>query len=255
MLSIIIVEDNDSLREQMGEAIKDYALIEGFDIQLALITADPYECIEHLEKHPDMMGLYFLDVNLENEMDGMELGGQIKKLDPNGRIVMVTKDETLAYFTFVYKLEVLDYIVKNSIEEVITKVRKCVKIAYERYMVIDTTKRRRVDVKIGSRIRSIPMEEVCFIETSGQEHRLILHTLNSRIEFRGCIRECENNNPGLLRTHRAYLVNMDNAKMFDEESRKLKMANGEFCYVAMRKKKAIKAMLKTKENDEERSAF
>ena len=243
MLPIIIVEDNDSLREQMGEAIKDYAIIEGFDLGLTLVTADPYECIDYIEKHPDMMGLYFLDVNLENEMDGIELGKYIKKLDPNGRIVMVTRDETLAYFTFMYKLEVLDYIVKNSIEEVITKVRKCVKIAYERYMAIDTTKRRRLDVKIGSQIRSIPMEEICFIETSDQEHRLVLHTLNSRLEFRGCMKECATNNPGLLRTHRAYLVNMDNAMMFDEERRRLQMANGEYCYVTMRKKKMVKSML------------
>ena len=243
MLSIIIVEDNDSLRERMREAIEDYAIIEGLDVHIPLITADPYKCIEYLEKNPDIMGLYFIDVHLENKMDGIELGMHIKQLDPNGRIVMVTREEALAYFTFMYKLEVLDYIIKNSLEEVITKIRRCVKIAYERYMVIDTTKRRMVDIKIGNRIRSIPMEEICFIETSEQEHRLILHTINSRIEFRGCMRECEVNNPGLLRTHRAYLVNMDNAKGFDEECRKLKMANGEYCYVTMRKKKAVKTRL------------
>ena len=252
MLSIIIVEDNHSLREQMAEAIKDYVMIEGLNAHVSLITADPYECIDYLEKNPDIMGLYFIDVHLESKMDGIQLGKHIKKQDPNGRIVMVTGEEALAYFTFMYKLEVLDYIVKGSLEEVITKIRRCVKVAYQRYMAIEPTKRGMVDIKIGNRIRSIPMGEVCFIETSQQEHRLTLHTLNSRIEFRGCIRECEMNNPGLLRTHRAYLVNMDNAKMFDEESRKLNMANGESCYVTMRKKKVIKAILKTRENGEER---
>ena len=243
MLPIIIIEDNDSYRKQIEGAIKDFSIVEGLDVDVVLSTGDPYKCIDYLDRNINIQGLYFIDIDLGNEIDGIELGKYIKVKDPNGRIVMVTTEGAFAFFTFMYRLEVLDYIVKDSIETVIRNIRKCVKIAYERNMERNSTERGSIDIKIGSQIRSIPIEEVCFIETSEQEHHLILHTKNSKIEFRGYMRVYTRDNPILLRTHRAYLVNMENALEFDEERRILKMVNGELCYVSMRKKNAVKDIL------------
>ena len=247
MLPVIIVEDNDSQRKRMEEAIRDYVIIEDIDVEISLSTANPYECLKYIEANPNVRGLYFIDVDLGVDMDGIELGKHIKRRDPNGRIVMVTTKGELAVFTFVYKLEVLDYIVKESVEEVISKIRKCVQIAYNRYKALDTTERRVVEIKIGNRTRSVPIEEVCFIETSKREHHLILHGKNSRVEFRGYMRECVANNPTLLRTHRAYLVNMDNVDFFDEKQNRLKMLNGKYCYVAIRKRSVVKGIIQEKE--------
>ena len=250
MLPIIIIEDNDSYRKQIEGAIIDFSIIEGLDVDISLSTGDPYEFIDYLERNTNIQGLYFIDIDLGKEVDGIDLGKLVKAKDPNGRIVMVSTEGAFAFFTFMYKLEVLDYIIKDSVEEVIRRIRKCVKIAYERNMERDSIERGSVDIKIGSRIRSVPIKEVCFIETSKQEHHLILHTKNSKVEFRGYMRVYATDNPALLRTHRAYLVNMDNALEFDEEQRMLKMANGEFCYVSMRKKNAVKDMLKHKQNQD-----
>ena len=246
MLPIIIIEDNDSHRKQIEGAIEDFAIVEGLDVGIVLSTGDPYKCIDYLESNVNIQGLYFIDIDLGKEMDGIELGKHIKAKDPNGRIVMVTIEGAFAFFTFMYRLEVLDYIVKDSVEAVIRNIRKCVKIAYERNMERNSIERGSIDIKIGSQIKSIPIEEVYFIETSEQEHHLILHTKSSKIEFRGYMREYARKNPILLRTHRAYLVNMENALEFDEEQRILKMQNGELCYVSMGKKNTVKDMLKNK---------
>ena len=246
MLSLFIVEDNTSQRIQIEEAIKDYIAIEDLDIEIVLSTSDPYECINYLKKKPDIRGLYFLDVELENEINGIQLGQQIRELDPNGRIVMVTSAGTMAYFTFVYKLEVLDYIIKESADVVISKIRNCVKIAYERYQNTSSIERRVVEVKIGNRVRNIPIEEVCFIETNKQQHHLTLRTLSGKIEFRGSIREFATSNPSLFRAHRAYLVNLDNVLSLDKQKRRLEMKNGDFCYVSLRKMAEVKFKLEKK---------
>ena len=248
MLPIFIVEDVLAQRERIEEAIKDYITIEEMDITIAMATANPYECIEYLEKKPNVRGLYFLDVDLKMDMDGLELGKRIRELDPNGRIVIVTTKGAMAFFTFMYKLEVLDYIVKESADEVISRIRACVKVAYERYIQLEAIERKELEIVVGSRKRRIPFDEVCFIETCFEEHRLALHTKSGKMEFRGYMKEIEGNNPSLTRVHRAYLVNLDNAKAFDSEKRILEMANGGLCHVATRKVCVVKKALELKES-------
>jgi two-component system response regulator AgrA len=248
MLPLFIVEDVLAQRERIEKAIKDYITIEDMDYEIVMATANPYECIEYLEKNPNIRGLYFLDVDLKMDIDGLELGKRIRKLDPNGRIVIVTTKGAMAFFTFIYKLEVLDFIVKESADEVISRIRACVKIAYDRYMQLEAKEKKEIEIIVGSRKRKIPFDEVCYIETCFEEHRLALHTTTGKMEFRGYMKEIETENPSLTRVHRAYLVNLDNASSYDGEKRALEMVNGGICLVSTRKVNVVKKALDFKQN-------
>ena len=247
MLSLFIVEDNYTQRERMEKTLKEYIDKEGLEAEFKLITGDPFECLDYLGENQGIRGLYFLDIDLNNEIDGIELGRRIKEKDPNGRLVIVTTKGTMAFFTFLFKLEVLDYIVKESAEEVLIKMKRCLEIAYKRYMKGGSAPKKELNLKVGSGIRSVSLDEVCFIEPSKREHNLLLYTLTGKIEFRGHMQKIEAENPTLVRAHRACLVNMDNAKSFDEQQKKLEMINGEFCDVAVRKICKIKRILERKE--------
>jgi len=240
MLAVFIIEDNELQRKNMEEAIQWQIEKDELLAEIKVSTGDPDECLEYLKENPNIRGLYFIDIDLKREIDGIGLGKIIKEKDPNGRIVIVTTKGAMAFFTFTYKLEVLDYIVKESAEEVLSKMRRCLKIAYERYLKADSTKKLKLELKVGASLRRIAMDEVCFIEPSNKEHNLFLHTLTGKIEFRGRIQAIEECNPHLVRVHRAYLVNMDNVKEFDEKRKRLEMANGEFCDVAVRKLSVVK---------------
>jgi two-component system response regulator AgrA len=142
----------------------------------------------------------------------------------------------------------MDFIVKGFTDEVTSRVKSCVNLVYERYMMMSTSERRTLSVMIGSQTKSFPYDNVCFIETSGREHRLILHTLTGKEEFRGSMGEVEASNPDFVRCHRTYLVNLENAKKYDEQQRMLLMKNGENCHVATRKESAIKRRLKKRQS-------
>ena len=240
MLAIFIIEDNELQRKNMEEAITEQIEREGLLAEIKVSTSDPYECIKVLEENPNIRGLYFVDIDLRREMDGIELGKTIKEKDPNGRIVIVTTKGAMAFFTFTFKLEVLDYIVKDSAEEVLSKMKRCLKVAYERYLKSDCKEKAKLEFKVGANVRNVSMDEVCYIEPSIKEHNLLLHTLKGKVEFRGRIQTIEESNPTLVRVHRAYLVNMDNVKEFDEQLKRLEMANGDFCDVAVRKLSEVK---------------
>jgi len=240
MLPLFIVEDNLKQKSEIERVINNYIVNEELDIGIVLSTADPYECLEYVKKNPKKRGLYFLDVGLKSELDGFKLGQKIRELDPNGRIVYVTAEGALAYLTFLYRLEALDYIVKGSGDDVANKIRSCIKIAYERYISNDSREREQIDILVGKSIRSYPFEEVLFIETSDKEGRLILHTANSREEFKGLMKDVELSNPKLIRCHKSYLVNTDNVKEFDEEQMLLRMNNDQTVLVAARKRLAVR---------------
>jgi two-component system response regulator AgrA len=242
MLPIFIVEDVLPQREHIEEAINDYITSESMDkdVGIVMATANPYDCINYLEKNPNIKGLYFLDVDLKTDMDGLVLGKRIRELDPNGRIVIVTAKGSMAFFTFLYNLEVLDYIVKESADEVISRIKACVKVAFDRFLQLEADEVKELEIVVGSRRRKVPFKELCFLETCSEEHHLALHTTTGRMEFRGCMKEFEVKNPSLVRVHRTCLVNLDNARTFDGKNRVLEMVNGDLCHVSVRKVNIVK---------------
>ena len=242
MLPLLIVEDNLKQKSEIERIISNHIANEELDIGIVLSTADPYECLDYVKKNAKKRGLYFLDVGLKSEIDGFKLGQKIRELDPNGRIVFVTAEGALAYLTFLYRLEALDYIVKGSGDDVANKIRSCIKIAYERYLSNDSREREQIDILVGKSIRSYPFNEVLFIETSDKEGRLVLHTASSREEFKGLMKDVELSNPKLIRCHKSYLVNTDNVKEFDEERMLLRMNNEQTVLVAARKRLAVRRM-------------
>jgi len=250
MLPLFIIEDNTAQRELIERVIRDYIIMHEMDIDIVLTTANPHECLEYLSKHPHAKGIYFIDIDLKMDMDGIELGRRIKELDPNGRIVIVTAKETMARLTFVHKLEALDYIVKESAKEVISRIEKCVRIAYDRWHQMSVEERKVLELRIGKQFRSVPMEEVCFIETSEVAHRLILHTINGKVEFRGNMRDFESSYPSLTRVHRSFLVNLDNIEEIDEEQRRLRAINGNYCYLSTRKLSSVRKALEKRKRIE-----
>ena len=243
MLSLFIVDDNKKLRELLEKVVSEYIIEERLEIEVKIVTGNPYEIVDYLEENPDIKGLYILDVDLNLEIDGIELGSHIKQRDPDGRIVIVTGKGNMAFYTFAYKLEVLDYILKGSMDEIFDKVKRCVKIAYERNLKVHSpAEKRLLKIKVGSGMRSIPVEEVCFIEADKQKG-LVVHTISGRIEGHGTMQDLEEKSPSFLRTHRTYLVNMDKVVSFDKENRQLEMQNGTHCNISKRKYGAVKKRL------------
>ncbi|MGH2251757.1 response regulator, partial [Enterococcus faecalis] len=107
--------------------------------------------------------LYFFDVDLQHELSGIALAYEIRKIDNIGKIIFVTTHSEMSYLTFTYKIEAMDYIIKDIPEEIDRRVRECIKVAHERYLSdIVSNKVKFFKVKVGDTIRSIPYDEIMF---------------------------------------------------------------------------------------------
>ena len=99
-MKIFVCEDDQRQREHMVSIIKNYIMIEEKPMELALATNDPYEVLEQSKELNDI-GCYFLDIQLEADMNGIKLASEIRKHDPVGNIIFVTSHSELTYLTFV----------------------------------------------------------------------------------------------------------------------------------------------------------
>ena len=77
MLDIFVCEDNDAQRRTVVKIIENTVLMEELDMQLALDTGDPYVLLEKV-KTSQNTGIYFLDIDLSSNMNGMKLAQQIR---------------------------------------------------------------------------------------------------------------------------------------------------------------------------------
>ena len=101
MLKIYICEDSQKQLDMITKAVEKAILDEELDMKVETSTSDPFEIL-HIVEQSNGPGIYFLDVELNAKIDGIELASKIRNYDPRGFIVFVTTHPELSYLTFKY---------------------------------------------------------------------------------------------------------------------------------------------------------
>ncbi len=239
MLNIFVCEDNDVQRRNIVEIIQNTVLIEELDMQLVLDAGDPYVLLEKV-RTSQSTGVYFLDIDLSSNMNGMKLAQQIRLYDPRGFIIFITAHSELSYMTFQYRVEAMDFVLKDNPAEAKVKIRECLLNAMERY-TLQTNKTHKVyTIQAGGRKISVDYNDIFFFETSGNIHKVILHAKDRQIEFSGTIKELASTlEDNFVRCHRSFLANKNNIKELDVKNRIIHFTNGETCLMSTRMMKGL----------------
>lgn len=234
MLKVYVCEDNIDQKNRIAGFIKDVIVFEGVDIDIVKISGNPYDILEKVKEKGET-GLYFLDVDLKTDLNGIELASKIREYDPRGFIVFITTHAEMSYLTFTYKVEAMDYIIKENYDSIKQKIKECITNANKRYLNKETEKAKNFTIKSDDKIINIRFNDILFFETSDTIHKVKLHAINRQIEFYAQMKDIE---PLLderfIRCHRAYIVNKENISEVDKKNRVAYMVNGEECYVASR---------------------
>ncbi|NLM67951.1 MAG: response regulator transcription factor [Enterococcus sp.] len=240
MLSIIICEDDSKQLQRMEQVITNYVMIEDLDAQLVLATKNPEEVLEYVTSNSVGPRLYFLDVDLQHELTGITLASEIRKVDDIGKIVFVTTHGELSYLTFTYKVEAMDYILKERAEDVEHRIRECIDLAIKRYLSEGSKETRKFTLTLGDSIRTFPLNDILFFESGLSPHKIVLHTKNRQIDFYGSIKNLENIEDGLFRCHKSFVVNINKVKEVNKTNRILILENDIEIPIAVRAMKRLK---------------
>ena len=234
MLNVIICEDNENQRKRITKFIEDSIMIENLDMKIALSTENPMEIIEYLNKN-EISGLYFLDVDLQSDINGIKLAEVVREYDPRGFIVFVTTHAEMSYLTFLYKVEAMDYIIKDNIEIIKDRIHQCILNAHKKYSSKTTEMQKKFTLKTEDKVINIEYNKILFFETSNIIHKIIIHAVDRQIEFYSKMKDIEKRlDNRFYRCHRSFLVNKENIKEIDTNNRIIYMINDEECLVATR---------------------
>lgn len=240
MLKIYVCEDIEVQRRKLQKTIENIVLMEDLDMELSCVSDNPHTILEKVKETEDV-GIYFLDIDLGTDMTGLALAQEIRKYDPRGFIIFVTTHSEMSYMTFIYKLEALDFILKDNSEELERRVYDCILKANQRYASANNKVQANFSVKVNEKVFTVDYDEILFFETSMNVHKIILHCKNRQMEFLGKIKDIEQEvDERFYRCHRSFLVNKDNIREIDFQNRVIYMVNGDECLISSRMMKGLK---------------
>lgn len=233
MLEIFVCEDDPEQRKRLNSYIENYIMMENLDMKLVISTGRSQDILDYLQNNR-VTGLYFLDVDLQEEKSGIALGAEIRQYDSLGAIVFVTTHSELTYLTFTYKVEAMDYITKDKFTDIRQRVIECIDTANTRYLQNKYNNIKKFQTKSGDKMISVDYNDILFFETSPQLHKIILHAKNRQVEFYGKLKDILEMDSRFYRCHNSFVVNKDNIAEVDTKNREIRMINGEICYASSR---------------------
>lgn len=240
MIDVYVCEDSKEQREIVTHYIKSEILIQEYDMKLKVSTDDPEKIIEEMKTSKNT-GLYFLDVDLQSSKNGLTLAKEIREYDPRGFIVFITSHSEMAFLTFQYKVEALDFILKDEPKQLRSRICECIENVHTKYTKITKGEGKTITITRGGRKLTLEYNSIMFFETSVNEHKLIVHTENKSIEFFGKMKEIEDEvGDDFIRCHRSYLVNKKNIKEIDYTEKMIRMKNQMECPISHRMIRQVK---------------
>ncbi|MGL4655870.1 MAG: LytR/AlgR family response regulator transcription factor [Sarcina sp.] len=241
MLNIFICEDDKVQLSRVKKIVEDFILIEDLDFNLAVTTDDPYKVLEEVEKSENS-GIYFLDIDLKSDINGIELAKKIREKDPRGYIIFITTHGEMSYLTFTYKVEAMDFIVKDICDDLPDRVRSCIRDAYNKHSFIGKDK-KMLSIEVDNKIISIEQDKIIFFETSEKVHKLKLYTSSRVIEFYGQMRDMEEKvDDNFIRIHRSYLINKNYIEVVDKANLLVVLEGDYEALISSRKIKLLKGL-------------
>ena len=110
MIPIYLCEDNPLQLDLLKSMIEKYIFIQAYDMEIRQAVHTPHELLNLLPDQPEN-AVYFLDIHLHSDMDGIELASAIRQKDPRAFIIFTTTHSEMAMTTFRYQVEPLGFLI------------------------------------------------------------------------------------------------------------------------------------------------
>ena len=238
---IYVLEDSTPQRKKIVNIIQTHIDTQGYPMVITQSTYNPKKILAKV--NPANRNIYFFDIDLgEAHINGIETAIQLREIDPAGIIAFISTHSDMAVLTFKHKLNVQDFIIKDDPEEIAPRIQEVLDTAHQTTLPPPDTELFKLTTTIGT-VENVPLANILFFETHHTPHKLVLHTINSRVEFYGTLDKIEEHSPSFYRAHRANLINIQNIKTIHKASKTVEMINGATTFIAARRIKKLVDMV------------
>ncbi len=224
---IIICEDNPIELKQLNTLIENYLLFHNGFFKIECSVEGPQEVLQYMSSNFPSHGTYFLDIDLQSTINGIDLANKIRESDVEANIVFTTTHDEMAQETLKRKIGAIGFIEKGQTMEnyrddiygILAYIEKLTEKSKEHHQ-------QNFIFEIGTQIFNFNQNEVFFIEASKIPHQLIFISDNGKYEFYGKLNELERKYPFLFRINRSCLINPSKIRQIDFPIRSILLKNG-----------------------------
>lgn len=244
-MKVLVLEDTIAHQVRMENILSEIA--SELAIPIDVTTTGKIKEFKDYVASDSINQLYFLDIDIKGDsLQGLKMAQYIRFYNPYAIIVFVTTHSEFATLTFKYKVSALDFISKDINDQLFKeKVKEA--IVYTKSMLIENT--NMLDYfeysYRGSSIR-IPYNDIFYIETTGQSHKLRIVGKNFFKEFYGVlgeIIELDQEKQRFFSPHKSYLANIKNIVGYDKKTKEVIFYENRRCPVSRLKIKDLKKIL------------
>ncbi len=233
MIPVYICEDDECQLAALNEMIEKYIFIENYDMKIVCAARTPYALLETLPSVPETAA-YFLDIQLDSDMNGIELAAQIRTKDPRAFIVFTTTHAEMAVTTFHYQVEPLDFIIKDD-PSYAMYVLHCLQNIVEKSCIPAPSVTGRLHFKLADQDLFLPVDDILYIQAASA-HRITVHTINGIYHCSGSLNDTlEKLSSRFFLCHKSFLVNLSHIRKLSKNPHRIELDNGSSCPCAQRR--------------------
>ena len=89
MAQIYLCDDEPAWIAQMEQAVSDFMVDSDWELAIVCKVLRPKELLDCLSRNETLGGIYFLDIDLKSEINGIELGARIREHDPEAVLFLL----------------------------------------------------------------------------------------------------------------------------------------------------------------------
>lgn len=216
MLNFVICDDNLSILDKFSKILETIFTQHGYDAKIGLKTDDVDELLDYIDDNKT--DVLILDINLKSNKTGLEIASKVRERNKDTYFIFTTAH--LEYAMMAYKFKTFDYLAKpvtaDRIEETVIRLFEDINGQPKRYIKIDNKK------------TIIDESEILYIKRDGM--KLIFHTKSRDYETYNSFNKIQDSLPSnFIRSHKSYIVNINNIVNLDPVSNLIYFENGTTC--------------------------
>lgn len=176
MLSIAIVEDEDSDAKSLESCLNRYSLETGE--KFGIVRFDSANAL--MENYKPMYDIIFMDIILP-KMNGMDVAKRLRETDNTTTLIFVTN--MIKFAVKGYEVDALDFIIKPiKYNAFVMKMKRAVSVAKNR-------KCCEVTINADGVLRVISATDIYYIEVN--QHNVIYHTAYGKFTVKGSLKSID----------------------------------------------------------------
>ncbi|AYF54836.1 response regulator transcription factor [Clostridium botulinum C] len=208
MIDIYICDDNIETLDTISKIVNTFYEKNNFKSFKISTFNNSNDILHSIKNNSNPQKIYILDIDLNERVNGLLLGRQIRKLDNySGEMIYITNHSELGFKVFQYKLRILQFIDKtfSLAKELEDSLLTATKILTEAKRV---NTEKTLKIKSGFEIFNIPLKDIICIETIKNSKKVQLSTSKNILQFYTTLKELKDElDDNFIQIHKTTIIN------------------------------------------------